>query len=112
MSTTLGFISDISFHNSYEIDTDTYVIPPYPHEELLKNEWYEGYTFRDANWNPNFPESADTLIDFYQRKFAEKDVDGIIVMNFSMIENLVGELGGIEIDGKLVTKEQLFKNSD
>ncbi len=109
VSATMGFISDISFHNSYEIDTDTYVIPPYPHEELLKNEWYEGYTFRDANWDPNFPSSAATLIDFYQKKFEEKDVDGIIVLNFSMVEDLVGELGGIKIDGEEVSKEQLFK---
>ena len=109
ISTTMGFISDISFHNSYEIDTDTYVTPPYPHEELLKNEWYEGYTFRDANWNPDFPSSAGTLIDFYEKKFPEKDVDGIIVINFSMVENLVKILGGIEIDGKKITADELFK---
>lgn len=109
VSTTMGFVSDISFHNSYEIDTESYVIPPYPHEEMLKNEWYEGYTFRDANWDPDFPTSAQTLIDFYQKKFPDKDVDGIIVMNFSMIENLVDALGGIEIDGDAVLKGQLFK---
>ena len=108
-SMTMGFMSDISFHNSYEIDTDTYVTPPYPHEELLKNEWYEGYTFRDANWDPDFPASAQTLIDFYQKKFPDKDVDGIIVINFSMIEDLVKRLGGIEINGKKVDADDLFK---
>jgi len=109
VSTSFGFISDLEFHNSYEIDTDTYVTPPYPHEELLKNEWYEGYTFRDANWNPHFPGSAETLIDFYQQKFPEKEVDGIIVVNFSVIENLVEKLGGIELDGKMLTRSNLFK---
>ncbi len=109
ISTTMGFVSDISFHNSYEIDTDTYITPPYPHEELLKNEWYEGYTFRDANWDPNFPSSATTLINFYQKKFPDSDVDGIVVVNFSMIEDLVEQLGGIEIDGEKVTADNLFK---
>ncbi len=109
ISTTMGFVSDISFHNSYEIDTDTYITPPYPHEELLKNEWYEGYTFRDANWDPNFPSSAATLINFYQKKFPDNDVDGIVVVNFSMIEDLVEQLGGIEIDGEKVTADNLFK---
>lgn len=109
VSATMGFVSDISFHNSYEIDTDSYVTPPYPHEELLKNEWYEGYTFRDANWDPDFPTSAETLVDFYQKKFPEKDVDGIIVMNFSMVEDLVEKLGDIEIDGEKVTADNLFK---
>jgi hypothetical protein len=109
VSATMGFPGDISFHNSYEIDTDTYVMPPYPHEEMLKNEWYEGYTFRDANWNPDFPGSAETLIDFYQKKFPEKDVDGIIVVNFNVIENLAEKLGGIELDGQKLDKENLFK---
>ena len=109
VSTTMGFVSDISFHNSYEIDTDTYITPPYPHEELLKNEWYEGYTFRDANWSPDFPTSAEKLIEFYQMKFPEKDVDGIIVVNFSMVEDLVRELGDIEIDGETIKANNLFK---
>lgn len=109
MSETMGFSSGISFHNSYEIDTPAYVTPPYPHEELLKNEWYAGYTFRDANWDPDFPTSAKTLVDFYEKKFPDKEVDGIFVVNFSMIENLVDRLGGIEVNGQKLTKENLFK---
>lgn len=109
MSATMGFPGDISFHNSYEIDTDSYVSPPYPHEEMLKNEWYEGYTFRDANWDPDFPGSAGTLIDFYQKKFPEKDVDGIIVVNFTVVENLLDRLGGIELNGEKLTKQNAFK---
>ncbi|MBN2306435.1 DUF4012 domain-containing protein [Candidatus Peregrinibacteria bacterium] len=109
VSATMGFVSNISFHNSYEIDTNTYITPPYPQEELLKNEWYQGYTFRDANWNPDFPSSAETLIDFYQKKFPDKDVDGIIVMNFSMVEDLVKALGNIEIEGEKVNADSLFK---
>lgn len=109
VSATMGIPGNISFHNSYEINTDSYVTPPYPHEEMLKNEWYEGYTFRDANWEPDFPDSAKTLIDFYQQKFPEKDVDGIIVINFSVIENLVDRLGGIELNGQKYDKSNLFK---
>jgi hypothetical protein len=109
VSTTMGFISNISFHNSYEIDTSSYVTPPYPHEEMLKNEWYQGYTFRDANWDPNFPDSAKTLVDFYQKKYPDKDVDGIVVMNFTMVEQLIDKLGGIEMDGQKLTGDNLFK---
>ena len=104
----MGFSDGLSFKNSYEIDTQTYVTPPYPHEELLKNEWYQGYTFRDANWDPHFPNSAEELIKFYQDKFPNRDVDGLIVMNFSLIEDLVHELGGIELNGKKLDKNNLF----
>ncbi len=109
VSVTMGIPSGLSFHNSYEIETEKYVSPPYPHEELLKSDWYDGYSFRDANWNPNFPESAATLIDFYHKKFPKKDVDGIIVVNFSVIEALIGRLGGIELNGETLTQENLFK---
>jgi len=109
VSTTMGIPSGISFHNSYEIDTTTYVTPPYPHEELLKNEWYQGYTFRDANWEPNFPDSAKTLVDFYQKKFPGKTIDGVVVMNFTMIEKLIDRLGGVDLNGQKLTSDNLFK---
>lgn len=108
LDTLFGFPTNLTFSNSYEIDTDTYVTPPYPHEDLLKNEWYEGYTFRDANWEVNFPDAAMEIIDFYQQKFPKKDVDGIIVVNFSMIENLVEKLGGVELNGEKYEKNNLF----
>ncbi len=108
IDTFMGFTSDISFKNSYDIDTKTYVTPPYPHEDLLKNEWYQGYTFRDANWDPSFPGSTVDLIKFYKAKFPKRDVDGFIVVNFSMIEDLIGKLGGVEVNGKAYTKDNLF----
>ena len=104
----MGWPTELSFKNSYEIDTETYVTPPYPHEELLENEWYQGYTFRDANWEPHFPNSAQELIKFYQDKLKNRDVDGLIVMNFSLIEDLVDKLGGIELNGKKLDKNNLF----
>ena len=108
----MGFPSELSFKNSYEIDTETYVTPPYPHEELLENEWYQGYTFRDANWELHFPNSAQEIIKFYQDKFPNRDVDGLIVLNFSLIEDLVDELGGIELNGKKLNKNNLFSEME
>lgn len=108
LNTVFGLVTDLSFKNSYEIDTESYVTPPYPHEELLKNEWYEGYTFRDANWDPHFPNSAQELIQFYQAKFPKKEVDGIIVVNFSLIENLIDKLEGVELGEKKLDKNNLF----
>ncbi len=108
MDFVMGIPTELSFKNSYDIDTETYITPPYPHEELLKNEWYQGYSFRDANWNPDFPQGANELIEFYQKKFPEKDVDGVIVMNFSLIESLIDKLGGVELNGKRLHKNNLF----
>ena len=108
LDTFMGWPTNLSFSNSYDIDTTSYVTPPYPHEELLKNEWYQGYSFRDSNWEPNFTDAAPEIIKFYQDKFPDRDVDGIIVVNFNMIEDLVGRLGGIELNGQKYTKDTLF----
>ncbi len=104
----MGFPSNIEFKNSYDIDTSTYVTPPYPHEDLLKNEKYEGYTFRDANWNPNFPDSAKQLIKFYEEPFHNEKINGVVAINFSLIEDLINKLGNVKLNGKIFTKENLF----
>lgn len=107
--TFMGFPTELSFHNSYDIGaTDEYITPPFPHEKMLKNEWYEGYTFRDANWSPDFRGSTNDLIKFYKQKFPKKDVDGIIVVNFSLIENMIEKLGGIKVGEKELNKKNLF----
>ncbi|MBI5411867.1 DUF4012 domain-containing protein [Candidatus Peregrinibacteria bacterium] len=103
-----GIPTSFSFHNSYEVDTSSYVTPPYPQEELLKNEWYQGYTFRDANWDPNFPDAAKTIVDFYQKKFPSSDIDGVVVMNFKVIEDLLKELGSVSIKNQSVDSKNLF----
>jgi len=108
LDTLLGFPRGMAFHNSYEIDTTGAVKAPYPQEDFLKNEWYQGYTFRDANWEADFPSAAKTLIDFYQKKFPGRDVDGLVVVNFSLIENLVDAFGGITLNGKTFTSQNLF----
>lgn len=109
LDTLLGFVRNLSFKNSYDIDTESYITPPYPHEELLKNEWYEGYTFRDANWEPDFSKTAAELTKFYLDKYPDRDVDGVITINFSWIESLVDKLGGLELAGETLTSQNLFE---
>ncbi|MBN1258437.1 DUF4012 domain-containing protein [Candidatus Peregrinibacteria bacterium] len=108
LDTFMGFPTELSFHNSYDIDVVSDSPAPSPQEKFLKNEWYAGYTFRDSNWEPNFPDATQDLIAFYQKKFPEADVDGIVVINFSMIENMVDKLGGIKLGNQWLTKENLF----
>lgn len=105
---TWGIPTRLKFHNSYEIDSKSYIKPPYPHEELLKNEWYQGYTFRDANWNPNFPDATKEILSFYKQKFPESDIDGIAVVNFNVIEKLVQSMGSVKINGQKVDHAHLF----
>ncbi len=109
VNTILGIPTGFSFHNSYEVDTSSYQVPPFPHEALLKNEWYQGYTFRDANWEPHFPDSAKALKDFYLQKFPDREVDGIAVINLSLLERLLDRLGGVTVLGRQFDGGNLFR---
>jgi len=70
--------------------------------------------FRDANWSPDFPTTANKLKWFYQEEKAAIDeealpIDAVIATSPKIIAELVGLFGGIEVDGELFTKENFIK---
>ncbi len=69
-----------------------FVEPPAP--LLLLNKRWE---FQDSNWFPNFPDSAQKMMWFYQ-KSKEKTVDGVIAINSNVLEKLLTVLGPIKND--------------
>lgn len=87
---------------------ETYVEPPYPMEKFLAGDTYHGHSFHDANWSPDFPTSADALLAFYKEEFPEKNVDGIITINFALLENILKEIGPVVYESKEITNENLF----
>jgi hypothetical protein len=72
-------------------------------KEMLNDNFYKGWTFRDANFDPDFNKSVKKLIEFY-----EKDVYALLAVNYSFIENLLGILGSVKVNDEKVTKENLF----
>lgn len=117
---TGGFISaygvwdtpfDVSFYDVYgEIDEHEYIDPPhYPMYELLYSETYGGYTFRDTNYYLDFRDSADEMIDFYKKTNLQAQIDGIIAIDFSMLEDLIGIYEPIKADGITLTANNLFE---
>jgi len=105
-----GQIRDMKFEDVYgSIDDHEYITPPWPMEKLLKNEWYNGWSFRDANYSPNFPSSVEELIKFYHFSRPNENIDAIIAINFRVIEDLFDVVGNIRIDGELFSKNTLFE---
>ena len=64
--------------------------PPAPMLLLGNNKWQ----FQDGNWYPDFPASAEKLMWFY-RKSRNVTVDGVIAINASVLERLLGIIGPI-----------------
>ncbi|KKU27319.1 MAG: Tetratricopeptide TPR_2 repeat protein [Candidatus Magasanikbacteria bacterium GW2011_GWA2_46_17] len=67
-----------------------YVEPPAP--LLLANKRWE---MQDANWFPDFPASAEKILWFYRHSRGQT-ADGVIALNATVLERILGIIGPIE----------------
>ena len=56
-------------------------------------DWY----FRDANWNPDFPISAEKAEWFYYKEGGKEEFDGVLAITPTFIESLLEVTGPIEL---------------
>ena len=56
----------------------------------------EGLKLQDANWFPDFPTSAQTILNFFAWG-NEKSVDGLITVNLSVAEQLLDLIGSVDL---------------
>lgn len=78
---------------------DSYAIAPSPEpisapvaitDIFSADPKFSGFVARDANFSPDFPESAATFLSFLQfdPRFSEKHFDAVFAVNFSAIERI------------------------
>ncbi len=104
-----GIFTGIDVQDVYgTVDNHPYMEPPYPMKQLLANQFYQGYTFRDANYNADYPKSAAELVRMLHLTQPNLQIDGVIAVNYSFLEDLLGAVGSMDVDGKLFTKDNLF----
>lgn len=51
--------------------------------------------FRDANYSPDFNTSAQRLIQMYEQAFANKHIDSIVAINFTLLEKILHITGPV-----------------
>ncbi len=96
-----GEISDFHTDNVYNLDEpfkDTLIAEaPWPLQKYLKaQKWF----FRDSNWSPDFPTTAQKAEWFYhQENGAEQNLNGVIAVTPTFIESLLEITGEINVDG-------------
>jgi hypothetical protein len=101
-----GDLKTFAFGDVYNLDNPASgkwkEVPPDPIKQRLGvPAWY----FRDANWSPDFPTSAEKLMDFYVREIytgTGKTVPkpgGVIALNPPFFQLLLRMTGPITIDG-------------
>lgn len=105
-----GFYTGIEFFDVYgDIDDHDYVEPPLVLSALLGGEGYQGHTFRDANFDPDFRISKDEIVEFYQLTNPDTRIDGVIAADFTFLEDLVGLYEPLAVEGYELTAQNLFE---
>ncbi len=73
--------------------------------QLINSHW----EFQDANWFPDYPASANKLIDFYENA-GGPTVDGVIAINATYVADLLSLLGPIDMPeyGRTIDSENFI----
>ncbi len=110
LTTTLG-VPSINFYDVYgEIDDHEYMDPPYyPMGELLGGPMYGGYTFRDSNHFADFEDSAAEIIKMYALTNPSARIAGILTIDFSALEDMVGLYEPVPAGEFELTENNLFE---
>jgi len=111
-----GLFGDIELSNPDEALTNhEYIDAPYPMEELLWDESYKGYTFFDANFNPDFEKTVNDLLGMYKLTHPDVEFDGAIGLNINVLKDIIDITGNVKIGDEVITSSNIFEkleNSD
>ncbi len=107
-----GVLIDKQVFTSYQIDsmlTGETEVPPEIQQYLGENQLY----FRDANWNPDFEESAKTISWMFQRATGKK-IDGVVGMNLLVMRDLLEVIGPLDVPeyNEVVTSKNLLERTE
>jgi len=90
-----GEVSQVNFSDSWAADN---LLVPHetPPQSMLRTLWAEIWLFRDANWSPDFPTSAQVAEDILLRDQGIA-VDGVLAVDQHALQLLVGALAPLEV---------------
>lgn len=84
------------------------IIAPKP-LQLLRERW----EFQDANWFPDYPTSARTIMELYEAS-GGPTMDGVVAVNATYVADLLDLLGPVDLTdeyGRMITKENFLEET-
>ncbi len=90
-------VTDRVFLDSYDVDDLSKSYPPAP-APLRKYMDAQILLFRDANWSPDLPTTAQTVYQLFV-KGQGAEADGIITVDLHALEMILEPLGAITVEG-------------
>ena len=105
-----GILQNIEIKDVYvNTDEHEYISPPYPFDEFLSKDGRKiGFSFRDANFYPSFPDSARSLERMFLLSHKDMKIDGVFAVNYTFIEDLLESIGAVEVNGIMLDKHNMF----
>jgi len=118
---TVGFVhtdaaelTDLQFQDVYSIDNPVASVwkdePPEPLKKYLElKAWF----LRDSNWSPDFPQTAERIMDVYNRErnlahATTTKLDGVIAFEPGFFRDVLRITGPIKIDDQTFTADNFF----
>jgi len=92
-----GDIVEINFEDSYAVDDFTRPYPDSP-PPFLRYMGIDQWVFRDANWSPDFPTSAQKALELYRGRH-DLQVDGVLAVDQHALRAVVAALAPLEVPG-------------
>lgn len=108
-----GLPVSLNFEDVYgTVDDHAFVEPPQPMDRLLAHPSYRGYSFRDANFYPDFPRSVQELEDFLHKTRPFQKVDGVFAVDFSLVERWLAAVGPVSAEGAVFDSDHLLEQME
>lgn len=92
-----GRVITLTFEDSYAVDDFTQEYPSAP-PQLLRYMMAHIWLFRDGNWSPDFPTSAQAMAELYSIG-REGQVDGIVAVDQITLREIVRVLQPVQVAG-------------
>jgi hypothetical protein len=70
---------------------------------LAATKWF----LRDANWSPDFPTSAQKILDLYRLEGGAEDYDGVVAVDTTVAAGLLRIVGDVKIGSSVFTPDNV-----
>lgn len=107
-----GKFKGISVEDIYTVDGQLKekITPPL---QLTEKLGITNLYLRDSNWTTDFGLNAATIRDFYKKETGQ-DVDGVIALDLTFVQNLLAQIGPIKLAdyNEEITSQNLFERGE
>jgi hypothetical protein len=93
-----GKMQSFSLDDSVNIDNIAEQIYPDPPDPMLRYMNIEMWLFRDANWSPDFPTSANMATELYKLGQG-REVSDVIAFDPAAVQGLLETIGPVSVEG-------------